>query len=400
MFKCRCVLPIFLFLHQLLALDMDNTLLGNPEIKCNTDTIEMQFRTKRIFTGKVYVKGHYNNPDCRVDYSQTNTDGIPTGGIRLHHGSCDMDRQRTIRPEGMLFSTVLVISFHPLFVTKTDRAFSINCMYREALQTVESKMDVSPLATESIQNDMPMPECTYTIRKDEIDGPILQYAKVGDQIVHRWECKSDIYGLLVHSCYVEDGQGEKALVIDEHGCHTDRILLGDPTYVQALNMAYRESNVFKFADRVAVRFQCAIRLCLKVDGGCNEITPPNCQANSSDFGLRSRRSVVPTRSKNVNLSAPRIDVDLFSQRVTVLDSDLNSQKLLPLGLQSDADLRLHRICLSPPFFTIVIAATSLLLIVTISLVFHIYYRNYRALHSAESAKSSGPLYSPNSLVLT
>lgn len=35
-----------------------------------------------------------------------------------------------------------------------------------------------------------MPKCTYTIRKDEIDGPILKYARVGDQIVHRWECES------------------------------------------------------------------------------------------------------------------------------------------------------------------------------------------------------------------
>ncbi|VDD85528.1 unnamed protein product [Enterobius vermicularis] len=82
--------------------------------------------------------------------------------------------------------------------------------------------------------------------------------------------------MLVHSCYVEDGQGEKELVIDDKGCHTDRTLLGDPTYVEALNMAYRESLVFKFADRVVVRFQCEIRLCVKENRGCNGITPPTC----------------------------------------------------------------------------------------------------------------------------
>jgi len=26
-----------------------------------------------------------------------------------------------------------------------------------------------------------------------------------------------MYGMLVHSCYVEDGQGEKRLVVDEKG---------------------------------------------------------------------------------------------------------------------------------------------------------------------------------------
>lgn len=28
---------------------------------------------------------------------------------------------------------------------------------------------------------------------------------------------SDTYGMLVHSCYVEDGQGDRQLVIDERG---------------------------------------------------------------------------------------------------------------------------------------------------------------------------------------
>ena len=37
-------------------------------------------------------------------------------------------------------------------------------------------------------------------------------------------------------------------------------------------MAYRESNVFKFADKVGVRFMCEIKLCLKVDNGCQGIT--------------------------------------------------------------------------------------------------------------------------------
>lgn len=55
-------------------------------------------------------------------------------------------------------------------------------------------------------------------------------------------------------------------------CHTDRTVLGDPTYVESLNMAYRESLVFKFADRVIVQFQCQIRLCVKDEGGCVGIT--------------------------------------------------------------------------------------------------------------------------------
>ncbi|EJW87123.1 hypothetical protein WUBG_01968 [Wuchereria bancrofti] len=259
------------------TIETDNGLIGSPEIKCNPETIELAFRTKREFRGKVFVKGHYSNPNCRVDYGKTTLDSRNSvGGIILSHGQCDINRQRMIQPEGMQFSTILVISFHPLFITKLDRAFHIRCMYREIVRAVSSGIEVSAIATQTLEYEYPFPNCIYTIRRDEIDGPILKYARVGDQIVHRWECLSDVYGLLVHNCYVEDGQGEKQVIIDENGCHTDRAVLGDPTYVESLNMAYRESLVFKFADRIIVRFQCQIRLCIKDAGGCIGTTPPMC----------------------------------------------------------------------------------------------------------------------------
>ena len=42
----------------------------------------------------------------------------------------------------MQFTTVIIVSFHPLFITKVDRAFAIKCMYREHTQTVLAAVDV------------------------------------------------------------------------------------------------------------------------------------------------------------------------------------------------------------------------------------------------------------------
>uniref|UniRef100_A0AC34QGU6 ZP domain-containing protein n=1 Tax=Panagrolaimus sp. JU765 TaxID=591449 RepID=A0AC34QGU6_9BILA len=64
--------------------------MGLPEITCNPDTIEMKFKTKKRFNGKIYVQGHYNDPNCRVDYSN----GKASEPIKLRHGDCDMNRQR------------------------------------------------------------------------------------------------------------------------------------------------------------------------------------------------------------------------------------------------------------------------------------------------------------------
>ncbi|CAJ0935192.1 unnamed protein product, partial [Mesorhabditis belari] len=348
---------------------LDNQIIGNPRIHCNSEDIELEFESLRQFTGKVYVKGSYNKPECRVDYSKRSKDGKPTGGIRLNHGACNMDRQRMITPDGMMFSTVLVISFHPLFVTKVDRAYHIKCMYKEMSHTVTASLDVSPLPTEPLYMDMPMPTCTYTIRKDTIDGQILRYARVGDQVVHRWECDSEQYGVLVHSCYVEDGQGEKQLIIDEHGCHTDRILLGDPTYVEALNMAYRESFVFKFADRVAVRFQCEIRLCLKEEQGCDGVTPPICfdmnHRHVSEFENEITNNTLIRKRRKAGGFVK--DADLISQTLYVLEADdsndnNNTEIAVPEALHSG-----QGICIGIGAFTVLATSLTIILLLLTSL---------------------------------
>lgn len=46
--------------------------------------------------GKVFVKGHYSENDCKVDYSNAAGTEKPTGGIIVRHGSCDMQRQRMV----------------------------------------------------------------------------------------------------------------------------------------------------------------------------------------------------------------------------------------------------------------------------------------------------------------
>ncbi|CAD6185402.1 unnamed protein product [Caenorhabditis auriculariae] len=386
------VLSLFLFgTTAIHGASDENELIGHPEIKCNADTIDMQFKTKKQFSGKVYVKGSFNRPECRVDYSSHDKDGRPLGGIKLNHGACNMDRQRMIAPEGMMFSTILIISFHPLFLTRMDKAYHIKCMYKEAARTVTAAIDVrmqyflnfytilvlSNLPTESVSSNLAMPTCSYTIRKDQLDGPILRYAKVGDQVVHRWQCDSEEYGVLVHSCYVEDGQGEKQMIVDERGCHTDHLLLGDPTYVEALNMAYRESFVFKFADRIAVRFQCEIRLCLKDDGGCDGITPPLCLYKGPPLDEEIEAKMRKKRSKTFK---PR-DADMFSQTVYVMDQDGDESTMHEQLRDGES------VCFTPTLFTSIVSSVTLLLVFLTSVVGFLAYKRYFSDKSINVVKS-------------
>uniref|UniRef100_A0A914RWZ6 ZP domain-containing protein n=1 Tax=Parascaris equorum TaxID=6256 RepID=A0A914RWZ6_PAREQ len=173
-----------------------------------------------------------------------------------------------------------------------------------------------------------------------------------------------MYGVLVHSCYVEDGQGEKELIIDEKGCHTDRTLLGDPTYVEALNMAYRESLVFKFADRVV---------------------PPLCfdgdHHHLSQRSMKSKRNLKRryVRSTGVSMAKPTFDTDLISQSVYVLDSEDE-----PTGRMDDATFEplkhsasLKEVCVSTTIFAVLLSSLLIVFLIVTAIALWIFMKWYR-----------------------
>lgn len=44
------------------------------------------------------------------------------------------------------------------------------------------------LPTTDLFDTAKMPACTYTVRRDSLNGPIVTYAKVGETLYHVWEC--------------------------------------------------------------------------------------------------------------------------------------------------------------------------------------------------------------------
>uniref|UniRef100_A0A0M3IEK0 ZP domain-containing protein n=1 Tax=Ascaris lumbricoides TaxID=6252 RepID=A0A0M3IEK0_ASCLU len=109
--------------------------------------------------------------------------------------------------------------------------------------------------------------------KGGADGEPLKYAIIGEVVYHKWTCSGvydNIYCMTVHSCMVDDGQGNRHEILDEMGCGTDRYLLNDLEYLDQLS-AGQEAQVFKFADRPSVFFSCQIRLELRdeVSGQCD-----------------------------------------------------------------------------------------------------------------------------------
>jgi hypothetical protein len=140
---------------------------------------------------------------------------------------------------------------------------------------------------------VPMPICRYEIL-DAADGQIVQFAIIGMPVFHKWTCDTDTvdtFCMTVHSCFVDDGAGDRLDLIDEGGCAIDKYLMGNLDYPSDL-MGVKEVHVFKYADRPALQFQCQITILVKEPNG--QCIRPTCAApgGRGDGSRRQRRAVI------------------------------------------------------------------------------------------------------------
>ncbi|EPB79759.1 hypothetical protein ANCCEY_01133 [Ancylostoma ceylanicum] len=289
------------------AIPVDNGVEGEPEIECGPSSITVNFNTRNPFEGHVYVKGLYDQAGCRSDEG-----GRQVAGIELPFDQCNTARTRlaiflltldafrghfsylkyfrSLNPRGVFVSTTVVISFHPQFVTKVDRAYRIQCFYMEADKTVSTQIEVSELTTAFQTQVVPMPICKYEILDGGPTGAPIQFATIGQQVYHKWTCDSettDTFCAVVHSCTVDDGNGDTVQILNEEGCALDKFLLNNLEYPTDL-MAGQEAHVYKYADSViAVIFrsqlfyQCQISITIKEPN--SECARPQC-AEPQGFG--------------------------------------------------------------------------------------------------------------------
>uniref|UniRef100_A0A914VKU3 ZP domain-containing protein n=1 Tax=Plectus sambesii TaxID=2011161 RepID=A0A914VKU3_9BILA len=318
--------PIWAILALLISVGdgfaIDNEVIGTPQIHCSENAITFSVRTRNIFRGNIYIKGQYGVPQCRQEYFSNDYAGA-SYSVRI--GECAMRRIRQLQPHGMNYMLVFVTNFHPQFVTKVDRAYNVRCFYAQADKTVSSQLEVSMLNTESLeQSTMLMPNCAYTVRSGQVNGPLVRYAKVGDQLVHRWECDNPNFGMLVKNCFVSDGGGASQRVLDARGCPVfTAVVLGNLQYDNSLNLAYVPVWAYKFPDRSQLYFQCQIQICNKRDNECVGVTPPNCP-------LVTKSEFEPTSQINPNVNPNQV-IGTFLPGTPVVGGQIDAGGVYPIN---------------------------------------------------------------------
>jgi hypothetical protein len=220
-----------------------------------------------------------------------------------------------------------------------------------------------------------------------------------------------MFGMLVHDCFVDDGNGkEKFRLIDENGCSLEPGIVGDLTYNTQSNMAYAEGlsikfvpilvsilvpilvflkqilsvNVFKFADKVSVYFQCALSTCMISEGMCKGKTPPRCGPASRRRRTidNNQTSIKKWANNEMDLAADKIIVldleDLTPKQIDspIMESTTEQQKLVLRQLNEIRSFKAsdERLCFTREVITL---STCTLLAFTCSFVLVFLWRYWR-----------------------
>uniref|UniRef100_A0A0N4ZMQ4 ZP domain-containing protein n=1 Tax=Parastrongyloides trichosuri TaxID=131310 RepID=A0A0N4ZMQ4_PARTI len=280
---------------------------GTPEIICGKKSIGVRGSTKKNFEGYIYVMDHFSRKECRRNADDLAD--LKSLSLTIPFNRCNVKRWRSISPRGIHVEVTIIIQYHHLFMTGIDQVIKAKCFYQESPSTIETS---TKNTNEVIIKKEELPICTYNLHKNNPLGEIIHVANIGDKVWHVWECKtshkSDIFGMLVHDCYVDNGRGEIVEIINKDGCSLDTSILDTPIYDNNLLTAIRESEVFKFADKPALQFQCKITLCDKRNGSCAKIIPPKC---------RNKREVVESNDNIIET----FDVITQKMEITIMKND-------------------------------------------------------------------------------
>ncbi|KAL3077943.1 hypothetical protein niasHS_013472 [Heterodera schachtii] len=246
----------------------DNEIISEPEIECGPGIVRFNVRTRKGNASAVYVRGQSQNEDCTFHN---------TRNITIELAKCNVRRKREVNPNpGIAYQMTVVVQLHPLFVTRVDRAYNVNCFYREQRQDVSVDFGVNELVTQQVMSDAIIPNCSYSVHRDSPNGPRVKYTHVGEQLYHVWSCPSNMYAMLLYNCSAVDGKGQEYPIIDPNGCSRDEFLMPQITYTEDRTRAMTASSAFNFPDRNMMLFTCKIKLCMLKDDECTTLTPPSC----------------------------------------------------------------------------------------------------------------------------
>ncbi|KAE9552758.1 hypothetical protein FO519_004020 [Halicephalobus sp. NKZ332] len=269
-------------------------------VECSNDGITATFQLPEKFAGTIVAKDHSSDLSCTKEVEQVDSDSQKDRSVtmKIKIGTCGLNVINSTNPSGIQHSIVLNVLHNKEIITAKDKAFILECFRPHGVTdtTLETKLDIEggPPHTKTISLTVVPPKCKYTLRKDSLNGPIIQYARIGQVIYHRWECDGEnvtnsVYGLYIHNCKATNRTKHDFKIINEEGCSVDPTIVNEITYADGKLLAFAKSYVFTLTDVTTLLFSCKVSLCVRDGDGCEGYSPPVCPSSNMSDVLLTRR---------------------------------------------------------------------------------------------------------------
>nr|XP_027196498.1 uncharacterized protein LOC113790984 [Dermatophagoides pteronyssinus] len=287
-------------------------------IQCESREMVAKVRSSKIFDGKVYAKRKPYH--CMTDVNESLE-------FEIHMGYNDLecDVQQTDRGQ---YTNDIVIQHHDLIVTTQDLGLNINCKYDLSNRSISNNVNLDitgnlqPIGTHSAVVDSP----NVTMKIVDMDGSNVRTAKVGDQLVLRFEIidQSTPYELFVRELIALDGTDMSEFVlIDSDGCPTD-IAIMKPVLKSRDNSKTLETmfEAFKFPSSDIVQFKALITPCITncEPINCNLNLPNGRTSQSISYGRRRRRRSPSMADVDDKQNVKSTDINDPRKNVIVVES--------------------------------------------------------------------------------
>ncbi|OZC09507.1 von Willebrand factor type A domain protein [Onchocerca flexuosa] len=256
-------------------------------VHCLNNGFNVTFTLLKSFGGTIAVQGKNATKSCsRIIQAEQFGENIETREVNLFISfeQCDVKETASVNPAGMNYSTLINVIHDKWLVTGADKGFVAHCYQAQQSQEQNLVTDLDLQGEIKIAEILPLnsvpPLCNYSIRADAPNGPLVQSAKLGETVYHRWECENgealDLYGLHIHDCYAESEIEQQHIIIDSKGCSADTNIVSDVVYADDKLLAFSHVKVFKLINSEHLSFHCKLSLCIRKADGCEGITPPRC----------------------------------------------------------------------------------------------------------------------------
>ncbi|KHJ99933.1 hypothetical protein OESDEN_00118 [Oesophagostomum dentatum] len=329
------------------------------QVDCEDSLVGLTFKTKKPFSGRVYVYGMAGDDKCSRAFIEN----------RNQSRSCKKQNHEKALLQGLISSLVVVVSFHGTFVTKADRAYKCICFFRSqktltnaiadytntasSIYLITMILEMSPIGTTELLNTLPTPTCSYSIHTESPLGPVVMYP----------------YSRPHHK-------------IDVDGCAIDPAIQPDVLY-EGGNKAIVEVYGYKFSDATVLNYECVLEICLS-PLECSHLIPPKCdkkqdkntfQRKSLKYKIVSLAHDLGTKRGQIEVAATLTMEDSMDPNTLALKDDTSAINNKQTNFSSSAPEQSDAVCLPMP--TVIFSAALLSFIFALSMVIVFYVARYQ-----------------------